>query len=73
MASRMDSTGVPGKIQIPDATAKIVQRHRLLCKFRDNIQVKGIKDPVPTYFVSLDNNNCLIRNEANDDFSSGDF
>lgn len=61
MASRMDSTGIPGKIQIPMSTAKIVQKNGISCKFRDNIQVKGIKDPVPTYFVSLDDKNCFIK------------
>lgn len=54
MASRMDSTGLPGKIQIPEATAKIIQSRGIKCEFRDNIRVKGISGLVPTYFVNLE-------------------
>lgn len=60
MASRMDSTGVPGKIQVPKATADILMQYSIMCQYRDNINVKGIEHPVPTYFVSLDKENQLI-------------
>lgn len=60
LASRMDSTGVPGKIQVPLETAQVLMQHGIICQYRDDMNIKGIEHPVPTYFVSLDSNNRLI-------------
>lgn len=60
MASRMDSTGVPGGIQVPKATADVLMQYSIMCQYRDDMHVKGIQHPVPTYFVSLDKSNRLI-------------
>lgn len=54
MASRMDSTGVSGKIQVTEETAMVFKRNGIKCDFRDCIFVKGKDSLVPTYFVRLD-------------------
>lgn len=60
MASRMDSTGVPGKIQVPKETAEVLMQYGIICQYRDDMSIKGIEHPVPTYCVSLDTRNKLI-------------
>lgn len=65
MASRMDSTGELGKIQVTEHTAQILRHAGILCSFRGYIYVKGkslspsVPD-VPTYYVQLDHKNELI-------------
>ncbi|XP_026219775.1 adenylate cyclase type 8 [Anabas testudineus] len=55
MASRMESTGVSGKIQVPESTSCILVERGFLRQLRGNIYVKGISErhgKVRTYFVS---------------------
>ncbi|XP_028998169.1 adenylate cyclase type 8 isoform X2 [Betta splendens] len=55
MASRMESTGVSGKIQIPESTSCILVERGFLRQLRGNIYVKGISErhgKLRTYFVS---------------------
>ncbi|KAJ8924602.1 hypothetical protein NQ315_000752 [Exocentrus adspersus] len=61
MASRMDSTGVPNRIQVMEGTAEIIQNLGYTCDYRDNIYVKGKDEPVSTYFVRLDENFDLVK------------
>ncbi|KAM4808977.1 adenylate cyclase type 4 isoform 1-T2 [Rhinophrynus dorsalis] len=53
VASRMDSTGVLGKIQVTEETAKVLQKLGYTCERRGVIKVKG-KGQLCTYFVSTD-------------------
>uniref|UniRef100_A0A1Y1L6S3 adenylate cyclase n=1 Tax=Photinus pyralis TaxID=7054 RepID=A0A1Y1L6S3_PHOPY len=60
MASRMDSTGVPGMIQVTQDTANTLRENGIECQFRDLVFVKGKEHKVPTYIVSLNNDDDLI-------------
>jgi class 3 adenylate cyclase len=52
-ASRMESHGMPGKIQISEATYKNLgkRRQNYILEERGSIKVKGKKDKMRTYFV----------------------
>lgn len=68
MASRMDTLGEVGKIQITKNTSSAIREHGILCTFRGYIYVKGKsltpdEPDVPTYFVELDHNNELINDK----------
>ncbi|XP_041638286.1 adenylate cyclase type 8-like [Cheilinus undulatus] len=55
MASRMESTGVNGRIQVPESTSCILMERGFLRQLRGNIYVKGISErhgKVRTFFVS---------------------
>jgi len=51
VASRMDSTGVAGKIQVTDSTATILREHGFDLEERGKIPVKG-KGLLTTYFLN---------------------
>ncbi|KAH8419578.1 hypothetical protein KR222_006972, partial [Zaprionus bogoriensis] len=55
MASRMDSTGVPGRIQVTEESAKSLAKCGIACKYRGLTYVKG-RGKQPTYFVEIDEN-----------------
>jgi class 3 adenylate cyclase len=48
-ASRMESQGVPGEIQISPSTYELI-RHDFTCRSRGRIDIKG-KGPMSTYFL----------------------
>ncbi|KAG9336305.1 hypothetical protein JZ751_002652 [Albula glossodonta] len=55
LASRMDSTGVSGRIQVPEGTGKILAERGFVLELRGDIYVKGVSERqggVRTYFVS---------------------
>lgn len=55
LASRMDSTGVSGRIQVPEATCKILSEWGFVLELRGEIFVKGVSEHqgnVRTYFIS---------------------
>uniref|UniRef100_A0A667YQQ2 adenylate cyclase n=1 Tax=Myripristis murdjan TaxID=586833 RepID=A0A667YQQ2_9TELE len=55
MASRMESTGVSGRIQVPASTSHILAERGFLQELRGDIYVKGISErhgKVRTFFVS---------------------
>ncbi|XP_052441979.1 adenylate cyclase type 8-like [Carassius gibelio] len=55
LASRMDSTGVNGKIQVPEATCNILANWGFVLELRGEIFIKGVserKGHVRTYFIS---------------------
>lgn len=60
MASRMDSTGIPGYIQVTEETAKILQSFSIKCDYRGLTFVKGC-DNIPTYFVAINDDLSFIR------------
>ncbi|XP_041092737.1 adenylate cyclase type 2-like [Polyodon spathula] len=60
VASRMDSTGVLGKIQVTEETADILQSLGYSCSLRGVIQVKG-KGDLQTYFVETDAGKTAIQ------------
>lgn len=51
LASRMDSTGVSGRIQVPEATKKVLSEWGFVLELRGEIFVKGVR-----YFYGTD---CL--------------
>ncbi|XP_039601802.1 adenylate cyclase type 2-like [Polypterus senegalus] len=53
VASRMDSTGVDGKIQVTEETAEVLQSLGYSCTLRGVIKVKG-KGELRTFFVNTD-------------------
>ncbi|XP_030570584.1 adenylyl cyclase X E isoform X1 [Drosophila novamexicana] len=53
MASRMDSTGVPGKIQVTENTALKLRNFNIQCNYRGNTFVKG-RGNIPTYILGTD-------------------
>lgn len=65
MASRMDTLGEVGKIQITENTAMAIRECGVLCTLRGYIYVKGKSQrpgepDVKTFYVELDHNNELI-------------
>ncbi|XP_060888682.1 adenylate cyclase type 8-like isoform X2 [Labrus mixtus] len=55
VASRMESTGVNGRIQVPETTSCILMERGFLRQLRGNIYIKGISErhgKVRTFFVS---------------------
>ncbi|XP_054617386.1 adenylate cyclase type 8 isoform X2 [Dunckerocampus dactyliophorus] len=55
LASRMESTGVSGRIQVPEATRKILAEWGFALELRGEIFVKGVSEcqgKVRTYFIS---------------------
>lgn len=53
MASRMDSTGVPGQIQVTENTAMKLREFNIQCNYRGMTFVKG-RGNIPTYIVGID-------------------
>lgn len=53
MASRMDSTGVPGYIQVTEESASVLKKCNIGCTFRGMTFIKG-RGMQPTYFVMID-------------------
>ncbi|CAK9829019.1 Adenylyl cyclase X E [Anthophora retusa] len=63
MASRMDTTGVPGKIQVTSETAAVLEQQGVKCHLRGNTYVKP-KGFVTTYFVGIDKGRQLERADS---------
>ncbi|EDV58757.1 adenylyl cyclase X E [Drosophila erecta] len=63
MASRMESTGLPGHIQVTEETARILQDFGISCSYRGQTFVKG-RGKIPTYLVGIDENLNFISKEA---------
>ena len=39
--------------QVREETALLVKQHNIECKYRDTIRIKGKKQPLPVYLISL--------------------
>ncbi|VDK51357.1 unnamed protein product [Anisakis simplex] len=52
VASRMDSSGIAGKIQVTEETRKILEEEGIECECRGVIKVKG-KGDMTTYFIKI--------------------
>lgn len=53
LASRMDSTGVSGRIQVPEATKKILAEWGFVLELRGEIFVKGVSaTSVGTFYIN---------------------
>ncbi|KOC63427.1 Adenylate cyclase type 2 [Habropoda laboriosa] len=63
MASRMDTTGVPGKIQVTSETAAVLEQQGVKCHLRGNTYVKP-KGFVTTYFIGIDKGRQLERADS---------
>ncbi|KAG9355724.1 hypothetical protein JZ751_000562, partial [Albula glossodonta] len=60
VASRMDSTGVLGKIQVTEETSRILQTLGYMCSCRGIINVKG-KGELKTFFVHTEMTSCMAN------------
>ncbi|XP_035736454.1 adenylate cyclase type 2-like isoform X3 [Vespa mandarinia] len=63
MASRMDTTGLPGKIQVTAETANVLEQQGVKCHLRGETWVKP-KGYVTTYFVGIDERKQLQRTDS---------
>jgi adenylate cyclase len=61
MASRMESTGEPGKIQVTENTATVLQELGIDCTCRGEIKIKSMTELVTTYFVHFDDENFQLK------------
>ncbi|KAK0177619.1 hypothetical protein PV328_001654 [Microctonus aethiopoides] len=60
MASRMDTTGVPGKIQVTTETAAVLEQDGIKCHLRGKTWVKP-KGLVTTYFIGVNEKRRLLK------------
>ncbi|XP_059048052.1 adenylyl cyclase X E-like [Achroia grisella] len=67
MASRMDSTGETGKIQVTENTALLLEDCGILTTYRGETLVKGA-GYIKTYFVPLDEQLNPVRMEKSHDY-----
>lgn len=66
MASRMDSTGIAGSIQVTQNTAKILESYNVKCTYRGQTFVKG-RGHIPTYIINVDESLNFVKiREEND-------
>lgn len=69
MASRMDTTGLPGKIQVTVDTAAVLQQQGVKCHLRGETYVKP-KGKVTTYFVGVDEKGMLEKADFGEEEST---
>ncbi|KAH8412256.1 hypothetical protein KR009_000902 [Drosophila setifemur] len=62
MASRMQTTGLPGHIQVTEESAQILKEFGISCTYRGLTAVKG-RGNIPTYFVDIDEDLNFIVTE----------
>ncbi|XP_037708102.1 adenylyl cyclase X E-like [Drosophila subpulchrella] len=62
MASRMESTGLPGNIHVTEESARILHEFGIVCQYRGLTFVKG-RGEIPTFFVGIDDNLNFITTE----------
>ncbi|XP_047507467.1 adenylate cyclase type 2 isoform X3 [Pieris napi] len=67
LASRMDSTGETGRIQVTENTAFILDECGILTTYRGETFVKGA-GYIKTYYVPLDENFHLVKKEQSQSF-----
>lgn len=65
MASRMDSTGIPGKIQVTENTANVLGNFGIDCDYRGQTFVKGTGN-IPTYLVCVEDFEFQKTNDNDD-------
>lgn len=67
LASRMDSTGISGRIQVPEATRRILAEWGFVLELRGEIFVKGVSiRRMETDFLACASFNCKCRGLWND-------
>nr|XP_036214802.1 adenylyl cyclase X E isoform X1 [Bactrocera oleae]XP_036214808.1 adenylyl cyclase X E isoform X1 [Bactrocera oleae]XP_036214815.1 adenylyl cyclase X E isoform X1 [Bactrocera oleae]XP_036214816.1 adenylyl cyclase X E isoform X1 [Bactrocera oleae]XP_036214822.1 adenylyl cyclase X E isoform X1 [Bactrocera oleae] len=66
MASRMDSTGIAGSIQVTQNTAKILESYNVKCTYRGLTFVKG-RGHIPTYIVNVYESLHFVKIREEDD------
>ncbi|VDM47886.1 unnamed protein product [Toxocara canis] len=54
LASRMDTYGESRKIHMTNEMGALLQRGGYPLQSRGKVKVKGVKEPIETYFLSLD-------------------
>ncbi|XP_043653646.1 adenylyl cyclase X E-like isoform X3 [Drosophila teissieri] len=63
MASRMESTGLSGHIQVTQETAQTLEEFDIQCTYRGLTFVKG-RGEIPTYFVGIDKDLKFISSKS---------
>ncbi|WAR11788.1 ADCY2-like protein [Mya arenaria] len=71
VASRMDSSGTEGKIQVPEKTAEILQDAGFKWEYRGKIKVKG-KPPMTTYFIIANPDHSIRASHVSLNFNPRD-
>ncbi|CAH0724707.1 unnamed protein product, partial [Brenthis ino] len=71
MASRMDSTGETGRIQVTENTAIILDECGILTTYRGETFVKG-RGYIKTYFVPLDEHFNLVKKQHSFEYYNSD-
>ncbi|XP_017135716.1 adenylyl cyclase X E-like [Drosophila miranda] len=69
MASRLTSSGLPGAIQVAEATAQVLRRFNIRCAYRGQRWLKGLGN-YPTYLVDLDDSLKFQHNKEEPETSS---
>jgi len=72
VASRMDYTGIPGRIQVPEDCAVALRAEKVSCTFREEIDVKG-KGRMRVYHVDLDDHGLPVIIDPNDAALAEDY
>uniref|UniRef100_A0A1S4GVP2 adenylate cyclase n=1 Tax=Anopheles gambiae TaxID=7165 RepID=A0A1S4GVP2_ANOGA len=70
MASRMDSTGRPGRIQVTKESAEVLQSYGYQCDYRGEIFVKG-RGKIPTYFLKIGSDLKFLKKASCDKAGNG--
>ncbi|XP_051952113.1 adenylate cyclase type 8-like [Xyrauchen texanus] len=68
LASRMDSTGVSGRIQVPETTRNILAEWGFVLELRGEIFIKGVserKGRIRTYFISTKRRQMACNGTSN--------
>ncbi|XP_066529227.1 adenylate cyclase type 8 [Hoplias malabaricus] len=74
LASRMDSTGVSGRIQVPESTSHILADRGFVLELRGDIYVKGVSErqgEIRTYFVNSREQRASHAERSKTRFSQG--
>ncbi|XP_043950178.1 adenylyl cyclase X E-like isoform X2 [Drosophila biarmipes] len=62
MASRMETTGLPGNIHVTEESARILHEFGIVCQYRGLTFVKG-RGEIPTFLVGIDDSLNFITTE----------
>lgn len=73
LASRMDSTGVSGRIQVPEATRRILAEWGFVLELRGEIFVKGVSGRSETFPIAHSSHHYKKRVEQALPFSFSVF
>ena len=56
IANKMESEGLPGKINVSEDTKKILENNKqqyYMFEFNKEVSIKSIKKKIPSYFIDI--------------------